>query len=262
MMKQSAFIVPVQKQCNQCDGRLQLMQDTLDGWIKCQRNWMYLQPIFASDDIKKKLPLEKQKFDSVDKNWKTTMDQFFKEGGMGLYDNMESDKLKNEFDLNNKNLDQIQKSLSEYMETKRRSFARFFFLSDDQLLEILADTKDPQKVQNHINKCFECIKSIEFKPDGINVTGMISPEEEYVQFTTAVNVEEGEKKGNVELWLLEIEDQMRKSLRDIMKKSLIQYKKIDRTKWVLNWQAQIILAVNMIIWTQETEEAIMAVKED
>ena len=35
---------------------------------------MYLQPIFASDDIKKKLPLEKQKFDSVDKNWKTTMD--------------------------------------------------------------------------------------------------------------------------------------------------------------------------------------------
>lgn len=66
---------------------------------------------------------------------------------------------------------------------------------------------------------------------------MISPEEEYVQFTTAVNVEEGEKKGNVELWLLEIEDQMRKSLRDIMKKSLIQYKKIDRTKWVLNWQA-------------------------
>jgi dynein heavy chain len=98
MMKQSSFIKPVQKECNKCDGRLQLMQDTLDGWIKCQRNWMYLQPIFASEDIKKKMPLEKQKFDSVDKNWRGTMDQFFKEGGLGLYDSMETDKLKNEFD--------------------------------------------------------------------------------------------------------------------------------------------------------------------
>jgi dynein heavy chain len=44
---------------------------------------------------------------------------------------METDKLKNEFDLNNKNLDQIQKQLSQYMETKRRAFARFYFLSDD-----------------------------------------------------------------------------------------------------------------------------------
>jgi hypothetical protein len=35
---------------------------------------------------------------------------------------------------------------------------------------------------------------------------MISPEDEIVKFTSAVNVEEGEKKGNVELWLLEIED--------------------------------------------------------
>jgi len=41
----------------------------------------------------------------VDKNWRATMDQFFKEGGLGFYDAMETDKLKNEFDLNNKNLD-------------------------------------------------------------------------------------------------------------------------------------------------------------
>lgn len=92
------------------------------------------------------------------------------------------------------------------METKRRSFARFYFLSDDQLLEILADTKDPTKVQNHMNKCFEAIKYVEFKKGNVEVSGMISPEEEIVHFTTPVHVEEGEKKGNVEIWLLEIED--------------------------------------------------------
>jgi dynein heavy chain len=47
-----------------------LIQDTLDQWIKCQRGWMYLEPIFASEDIKKKMEKEKNKFDQVDQFWR------------------------------------------------------------------------------------------------------------------------------------------------------------------------------------------------
>jgi dynein heavy chain len=31
---------------------------------------MYLEPIFASEDIKKKMVLEKQKFDGIDTFWR------------------------------------------------------------------------------------------------------------------------------------------------------------------------------------------------
>ena len=46
----------------------------------------------------------------------------------------------------NDKLEAIQKSLDMYLETKRQFFARFYFLSNDDLLEILGQSKNPEAV--------------------------------------------------------------------------------------------------------------------
>ena len=138
---------------------------------------MYLEPIFSSDDIKEKMKTEKGKFDLVDRAWRSAMEIYSKDSN--IWETIETDKLKSDFDASNNLLDEIQKSLSEYLETKRRFFPRFYFLSDEELLEILAQTKDPETVQRHINKCFEAISQLQFTKQQ-HVCAMISAEKEKV----------------------------------------------------------------------------------
>lgn len=43
-------------------------------------------------------------------------------------------------------LNNIQKSLDNLLEEKRQAFPRFYFLSNDELLEILAKVNDPETI--------------------------------------------------------------------------------------------------------------------
>ena len=65
-----------------------------------------------------------------------------------------------------------------------------------------------------------------------------------------------EARGAVEKWLLQVQDTMFISVKDVLEKSLLAYPEVPRVKWVRDWPGQILLAVNQIYWTQGSHEAI------
>ena len=138
-MEFSVFKKPFEQEIAEWNEKLQMASDTLEQWVSCQGQWTYLQPIFDSADIMKQLPAETKRFKGVDIKWRYIMNQAHE--NPSILDNCSKEGLKDNFLDANKNLELVQKGLKEYLEKKRSNFARFYFLSDDDLLEILSQTR-------------------------------------------------------------------------------------------------------------------------
>ena len=69
-MKTNSFIGPFEERTKAWEKSLLMLQDTLDEWMKCQQTWMYLEPIFGSEDIMKQMPVEGAMFKKVDVSWR------------------------------------------------------------------------------------------------------------------------------------------------------------------------------------------------
>ena len=128
----------------------------------------------------------------------------------------------------NKSLEIVQRGLRDYLESKRSVFARFYFLSNDELLEILSQTKEVENVRPHLRKVFENLNDVTFEKDK-TITSMFSGEKEEIKFMGAVDPKE---KG-VEFWMGELEQMMFDSIRGALKWSVDEYKIIPRKEWVL-----------------------------
>ncbi len=87
-------------------------------------------------------------------------------------------------------------------------FPRFYFLSNDELLQILANAADIKAVEKHINKCFDNISGLILLESGGTVPdigGMISSEREEVEFG---RIKVGRAGTGVEQWMKQIETSM------------------------------------------------------
>uniref|UniRef100_A0A4X2LC28 AAA+ ATPase domain-containing protein n=1 Tax=Vombatus ursinus TaxID=29139 RepID=A0A4X2LC28_VOMUR len=222
-------------------------------WFEVQRTWSHLESIFiGSEDIRAQLPKDSKHFEGIDIDFKELVYDAQKTPNVveatnkaGVHEKLE--------DIQNR-LCQCEKALTEYLDTKRLAFPRFYFLSSSDLLDVLSNGMNPQQVQRHLSKLFDSMARMKFQVDSSQKPtkkslGMYSKEEEYVNFSEPCDC-----NGQVEIWLNHVLDHMRATVRHEMTEGVTAYEEKPREQWLFDYPAQ-------IWWTTEVGIAFARLEE-
>ncbi|KAK9815706.1 hypothetical protein WJX72_008353 [[Myrmecia] bisecta] len=218
--------------------RLATLAEGLLNLNAIQRKWVYLEPIFARGA----LPNEQPRFRKVDEQFRQLMTTTEADSLVVRF--AEIPRIRETLAALVAQLDICQRALSDFLEEKRSIFPRFYFIGDDDLLEILGQAKDPAVIQAHLKKLFAGIHSVALADDKGSITAALSVEGERVELAAPVKVDE-----QVESWLGRLASGMQGTLQGLLHKAVQQreFKALP---------SQILCLADMLAFTQKAEAAI------
>ncbi|KAB0405288.1 hypothetical protein E2I00_000718, partial [Balaenoptera physalus] len=263
-MKLSPYYKVFEEDALSWEDKLNRIMALFDVWIDVQRRWVYLEGIFTgSADIKHLLPVETQRFQSISTEFLALMKKVSKSPLVMDVLNIQGVQrsLERLADL----LGKIQKALGEYLERERSSFPRFYFVGDEDLLEIIGNSKNVAKLQKHFKKMFAGVSSIILNEDNSVVLGISSREGEEVTFKTPVSITEHPK---INEWLTLVEKEMRVTLAKLLAESVTEVEIFGKATsidpntyitWIDKYQAQLVVLSAQIAWSENVETALSGI---
>ncbi|KAM7538000.1 hypothetical protein Aperf_G00000070110 [Anoplocephala perfoliata] len=228
--------------------RLVKLDASLCGLQAVQRRWVYLEPIFGLGALKD----EASRFNRVDIGFRTLMSAIEADNRVvNLVKGRRENELEGILTNMQEQLTRCQRALNKYLEEKRDLLPRFYFLGNDDLLEMLGQAANLTVIRAHLRKLFQAINDIKVQKEGnaINIVGFCSKEGELVPLKKPVGI------GNeVEMWLQSLEIEMRSTLANSLTECLQGYSDFS------SYSSQILTLREAIQFSEKVEKAIQAGK--
>lgn len=263
-MSRNRFKAHFEKEIDQWKNDLNAINDVHVALSETQKTWTFLESLFiGSDEIKKELPQDTERFIQIDKEVKEILKKGASVKNILNFSTSSFEKrtllewLKDIL----ARLGECERSLNIFMESKRTVFPRFYFISSVDLLDILSNGNNPFSINKHISKVILAIDKLELTDnngDRPSVKAMLTRVgTERVAFYTECKL-----LGKVETYLDLILNFMKKSLKLIVENSLTEYYQLEQQAWVEKTPSQVCLLADLILFVQSVEGALANLSKD
>ena len=262
LLSQGKSVEIFKKDLDELKLRLGYIDECLVVWEKVQKNWKRLVNIFLlSEDIRNQLPEATKLFEQKNGDFKTIMGDALINPVM--YDICTLER-REELEGILKAIEFCEKQLNQYLEQKKKIFPRFYFVSNQTLIDILSNGNNPGKIiTEYLGDLFDGLKKLDIVKQKEGDTTcksekMISKDGEEVRFLTHF-----EPSDAVELWLNKLELKMRETLqiylnlaREVAAGQMSdKFPDSEKMDWISGFCAQIALLVVQIVWTEDVHQA-------
>jgi len=183
--------------------KLTLLEDCVKSLNTVQRKWIYLEPIISNGSF----TLEQPRFQRVDQDFRHILSEIQQDTHVAYLTRIPN--LKNNLTNCIEQLNRCQAGLDQYLQEKRSNFPRFYFLGDDDLLELLGQASKEKVIQAHLKKLFAGIYSV-FIDDGF-LKSVSSVQGEVVTLKKPVRI-----TNNIEEWLNLLNIEVKTTLKSLL----------------------------------------------
>ncbi|KAI5960962.1 DYN1 [Candida pseudojiufengensis] len=256
-IKKSIYYTNFDQKVLEIENKLNSLNSILDVWSQTQSEWIHLNGVFGNDDneVKNLLPIEHSRFQNLNYEYMTLLKRLYKFDK--VIDIITITDLQATMSKYLKTLSVIQVSLSGYLEKQRDLFPRFFFLGNEDLLELIGSSNDITRINKHIKKMFNGIGQLKFDHESHSIVGIISGEGETFDLAEPVSLI---KYSMLHEWLTQLESQIKHSLLEIFITSYPKWEKmiedVDEIQYLellKNTPNQISILLLQVIFTEQVE---------
>ncbi|KAM4699205.1 cytoplasmic dynein 2 heavy chain 1 [Discoglossus pictus] len=244
-LKDSPYYKGFEDKVSTWERKLAELDEYLQHLNQIQRKWVYLEPIFGRGA----LPKEQGRFNRVDEEFRSIMSDIKRDNRVTLLTSRAG--IRHSLITILDQLQRCQKSLNEFLEEKRSAFPRFYFIGDDDLLEILGQSTNPTVIQSHLKKLFAGVNSVSFDADCKHIIAMKSLEGEVVPLKEKILV-----STDVEVWLSHLAIGMKSTLQSLLAECVTAGRRSQGTIDPSLFPSQILCLAEHIQFTENVENAI------
>ena len=229
-----------------------------------QKTWSFLINLFIySQEVKKELPSETEHFKKIHSVVQRMLAEGKAKSNIFQFSNMDFEETSVIQSLENilTDLAQCQKGLNDFIASKRKVFPRFYFLTMEELLDVLANGNNPVLLfqeKNYMNKVVQAANKLQFKEGASEARPFITKMSSNVGTETLEFCKEIQLVGKVENYLGDvlnlIRETLNRSLPGVLDGYNKEYEGEDRKKFVDQNYAQLNMLANNIRWVSEVEQ--------